>query len=120
MTALKSDQGRHLMSGMTENTPAAGKGSMSNIQMESDSGLGNFSLSEILADAELCTEIEKWSAPSFVKAGEIHFRQGDSPSFACFEKSGEIALTMHVSGVFERRKALWLACLPLSEMNPIR
>lgn len=37
------------------------------IEQKSDSGLRDFSLSEILADGELCAEIEKWSPPTFVK-----------------------------------------------------
>lgn len=48
---------------------------MSDIQVKSDPGFGDFTLTEILADAELCAEIEKWSPPSFVKEGEILFRQ---------------------------------------------
>lgn len=75
---------------------------MDDVRQEFDRGLNDFSLSEILADAELCTEIPKWSAPSFVKQGEILFRQGDNPGYAFFVKAGEIALTMHVSG-----DALW-------------
>jgi len=62
----------------------------------------DFSLSEILADGELGAEIEKWSVPSFVKEGEILFRQGDTPGYAFYVKTGAIALTMHVSG-----GALW-------------
>ncbi len=57
-----------------------------------------FSLSEILADAELCAEIEQWSSPSFVKQGEILFQQGEDSGYAFFVKTGEIGLTMHVSG----------------------
>src|SRR5215469_6802003 len=72
------------------------------IEQKSDSGLRDFSLSEILADAELCAEIEKCSPPSFVKEGEFLFQQGDAPECAFFVKTGEIALTMHVSG-----DALW-------------
>ena len=72
------------------------------IEPKSDSVLRDFSLSEILADAELGAEIEKWSPPSFVKEGETLFRQGDAPGYAFFVKTGEIALTMHVSGA-----ALW-------------
>src|SRR4051794_10054007 len=75
---------------------------MIDIQQKSDAGLHDFSLSEILADAELCAEIEKWSPPSFVKEGETLFQQGDVPGYAFFVKTGEIALTMHVSG-----DALW-------------
>jgi CRP-like cAMP-binding protein len=71
---------------------------MKDIQQNSDSGPRDFSLSEVLADAKVCAEIEKWSAPSLVKEGEILFRQGDSPGYAFFVKSGEITLTMHVSG----------------------
>jgi len=62
----------------------------------------HISLSEILADAELCAEIEQWSPPSPVKQGEILFRQGDAPLYTFFVKAGEITLTMHVSG-----DALW-------------
>jgi CRP-like cAMP-binding protein len=68
------------------------------IEPKSDSGLRDFSLSEILADGELCAEIEKWSPPSFVNEGETLFRQGEAPCYAFFVKTGEIALTMHVSG----------------------
>lgn len=75
---------------------------MGDVQQRSDLGLTEFSLSEILADAELCEEIEKWSTPSLVKEGEILFRQGGTPGYAYFVKTGEIALTMHVSG-----DALW-------------
>jgi len=75
---------------------------MNDIQPNADLGLSDFSLSEVLADAEVCAEIEKWSAPSFVKKGEILFRQGDTPGYAFFVKTGEIALTMSVSG-----DALW-------------
>jgi CRP-like cAMP-binding protein len=75
---------------------------MSDLDQTSDSGLRDFSLSEIQADAELCTEIEKWSPPTFVKEGDILFRQGDAPGYAFFVKTGKIALTMHVSG-----DALW-------------
>ena len=75
---------------------------MIDIPRKPDSGLSSFSLSEIMADAELCAEIEKWSAPSFARQGEILFRQGDTPGYAFFVKTGEIALTMHVSG-----DALW-------------
>ena len=71
---------------------------MSAIQQKSDLGLSDFSLSEIMADSELCAEIEKWSAPKFVKEGVILFQQGDVPGYAFFVKTGEIALTMHVSG----------------------
>lgn len=70
---------------------------MSGIQQMSDSGLDDFSLSEILADADLCTQIEKWSAPTLVKEGEILFREGGAPAYALFVKTGEIALTMRVS-----------------------
>ena len=69
---------------------------------QTDSGLGDFSLTEILADAELCAEIERWSAPSFIKEGQILFEQGDAPGYAFYVKTGEIALTMHVAG-----NALW-------------
>jgi len=72
------------------------------IEQKSDSGWRDFSLSEIFADAELCAEIEKWSPPSFVKEGETLFRQGEAPGYAFFVKTGEIVLTMHVSG-----DALW-------------
>jgi CRP-like cAMP-binding protein len=75
---------------------------MSGTQQKSDLGLSDFSLSEILADAELCAEIEKWSAPSVLKEGDTLFRQGDTPDYAFFVKTGEIVLTMHVSG-----DALW-------------
>ena len=71
---------------------------MIDIQQNPKSRVGDFSLSEILADAGLCAEIEEWSAPSFVKEGVILFRQGDTPANAFFVKSGEIALTMHVRG----------------------
>lgn len=71
---------------------------MIDVQQKSDSGLDDFSLSEILADGELCAEIEKWSSASFVNAGEILFQQGDSPGYAFYVKTCEIALTMHVSG----------------------
>jgi CRP-like cAMP-binding protein len=76
--------------------------SMIDIQLKAGSGLSDFSWSDILADAVLCAEIEKWSARSFVKEGEILFQQGGSPGYAFFLNSGEIALTMHVSG-----DALW-------------
>lgn len=75
---------------------------MSDTQLISESGLNDFTLTEILADAELCAAIEKWAAPSFVTEGEILFRQGDVPGYAFFVKTGEIALTMHVSD-----DALW-------------
>jgi CRP-like cAMP-binding protein len=68
------------------------------IEQKSKYGLRDSSLSEILADAELCAEIEKWSPPTFVKEGETLFRQGEAPGYAFFVKTGEIALTMHVSG----------------------
>src|SRR5215472_14875144 len=71
---------------------------MFDIQQNLKSGADDFSLSEILADAELCAEIEKWAPPSFVKQGEILFRQGDFAGYAFFVKTGEIVLTMHVSG----------------------
>ncbi len=71
---------------------------MIDVQQKSDSALDEFSLSEILADGEMCAEIEKWSATSFVTAGEILFQQGDSPGYAFYVKTGEIALTMQVSG----------------------
>jgi CRP-like cAMP-binding protein len=60
------------------------------------------SLSEILADGGLCAEIERLSAPVLKREGEILFRQGDAPDFAFLVKSGEIGLTMQVSG-----DALW-------------
>ena len=75
---------------------------MIDIQRKLDLEMSDFSLSEILADAELCAEIEKWSPPSFAKEGEILFRQGDTPGYAFFVKTGVIALTMRVSG-----DALW-------------
>jgi CRP-like cAMP-binding protein len=53
---------------------------------------------DVLADAELCSEIEKWSLTNFVKEAKTLFRQGDSPGYAFFVKAGAIALTMHVSG----------------------
>jgi CRP-like cAMP-binding protein len=68
------------------------------IEQKSDSGLRDFSLSQIFADAELCAEIEKWSPPTFVKEGDTLFRQGEAPGYAFFVKTGEIGLTMHVSG----------------------
>ena len=55
------------------------------------------SLSEILADNELCEEIEKWSTPILTRAGELLFRQGEGPGYAFFVKTGEIGLTMRVS-----------------------
>ena len=61
-----------------------------------------FHFPRILADAELCAEIERWSPPIFVKQGEVLFQQGDAPGYAFFVKTGEIVLTMHVSG-----DALW-------------
>jgi CRP-like cAMP-binding protein len=67
------------------------------MQQNSDSHVGD-SLSEILAETELCEEIEKWSAPILKRAGETLFRQGDGPGYAFFVKTGEIALTMRVSG----------------------
>jgi CRP-like cAMP-binding protein len=67
------------------------------MQQNSDSHVSD-SLSEILADAELCEEIEKWSAPILKRAGETLFRQGEGPGYAFFVKTGEIALTMRVSG----------------------
>lgn len=67
------------------------------MQQNSDSHAGE-SLSEILANTELCEEIEKWSAPILKRAGEILFRQDERPGYAFFVKSGEIALTMRVSG----------------------
>jgi CRP-like cAMP-binding protein len=79
---------------------------MSDTQQNSDPGLSDLSLSEILADAELCAEIEKWSAPFLAKEGEMLFRQGDNPNYAFFVKAGEIALTMNVS----RRCALDSSC----------
>ena len=60
------------------------------------------SLSEVLANAGLCEEIEKLSAPILRKEGEILFRQGDAPGFAFLVKSGEVGLTMQMSG-----DALW-------------
>ena len=75
---------------------------MSEIETKSDVLLSDFSLSQILADAELCAEIEKWSEPSFVKQNELLFRQGDAPDHAYFVKTGEIVLTMYVAG-----DALW-------------
>jgi len=71
---------------------------MNDLQQPSDVRLSDFSLSEILADAELCAEIEKWSEPSFVKENEILFRQGDAPDHAFFVQAGEIVLTMYVAG----------------------
>jgi|HubBroStandDraft_6_1064221.scaffolds.fasta_scaffold843015_2 CRP-like cAMP-binding protein len=56
------------------------------------------SLSEILADTELCEKIEKWSAPILKRASETLFRQGERPGYAFFVKTGEIALTTRVSG----------------------
>jgi hypothetical protein len=50
---------------------------MNDTQQKSDSELSDFSLTDILADAELCAEIEKWSATSSIKEGEILFQQGD-------------------------------------------
>ena len=75
---------------------------MIDVQPKYDPRLSDLSLSEILADAELCAEIEKWAAPSFATEGEVLFRQGDASGDAFFVKAGEIALTMHVSG-----GALW-------------
>lgn len=75
---------------------------MSDLQQISDSGLPDLSLSEILANAELGAEIEKRSPAILISSGEILFRQGDAPGYAFFVKSGEIALTMHVSD-----DALW-------------
>jgi CRP-like cAMP-binding protein len=75
---------------------------MNDIQQEPDSELRDFSLSEILADVKLGGDIEKWSPPIFIKEGEILFRQGDAPGYAFYVKTGEIALTMHMSG-----DALW-------------
>ena len=63
-----------------------------------DSSVRDPSLSEILADSELCEEIEKWSAPILKRAGEILFQQGEDPEYAFFVKTGEIALTMSVPG----------------------
>src|SRR5438270_3376988 len=71
---------------------------MIDAQQKSDSGLDEFSLSEILADGPLCAALEECSPTSFVKAGEILFQQGDSPGYAFYVKTGEIALIMHVSG----------------------
>jgi CRP-like cAMP-binding protein len=71
---------------------------MIDAQPKPRSGLNDFSLSEILANAELCAEIEKWSAPSFIKEGQILFEQGDAPGYAFYVKTGEIGLTMHVAG----------------------
>ena len=67
------------------------------MQQISDSNVGD-SLSEILADTGLCTEIEKCSAPILKRAGETLFRQGEGPGYAFFVKTGEVALTMRVSG----------------------
>ena len=71
---------------------------MIDVQYKSDAPWSDFSLSEVLADAEFCSEIEKWSPPTFVREGETLFRQGDEPGYAFFVKTGEIALTMLVSG----------------------
>lgn len=63
-----------------------------------DFGRGDSSLSDILANAELCGEIEKRSAPILVGKGEILFRQGEDPAYAFLVKTGEIVLTMKLSG----------------------
>jgi CRP-like cAMP-binding protein len=76
--------------------------SMIDIQQKSDSGWRDFSLSDILASDELGGEIERWSPPILVTEGQVLFRQGDAPGNAFLVKTGEIALTMHVSG-----DALW-------------
>ena len=68
------------------------------MQQISDLNVGDSSLSEILADSELCEEIEKLSGPILKRAGEILFREGESPGDAFFVKTGEVALTMRVSG----------------------
>jgi CRP-like cAMP-binding protein len=47
-------------------------------------------------------EIEQWSPPIIITKGEVPFRQGDAPGNAFYLKTGEIALTMRVSG-----DALW-------------
>jgi CRP-like cAMP-binding protein len=75
---------------------------MIDLQPKCNHGMSDFSLSEILADAELSAEIEKWAAPVLIKEGEILFQQGEAPSHAFFVKTGEIALTMNMSG-----RALW-------------
>ena len=43
------------------------------IKQKFDSGLRDFSLSEILADPELCAEIEKWSPPTFAKGLQMRY-----------------------------------------------
>ena len=68
------------------------------IQQISHSSVCDSSLSEVLAVTELCEEIEKWATPILKGAGEILFRQGDGSDYAFFVKTGEIALTMRVSG----------------------
>jgi len=70
--------------------------------LQAEPRLNDFSLSEVLADAELCAEIEKCSKPSFMKENELLFRQGDAPQHAYFVKTGEIVLTMNMAG-----DALW-------------
>ena len=67
------------------------------MQQNPNSPVGDY-LSEILADNELCEEIEKWSTPILMRAGELLFQQGEGPEHAFFVKTGEIALTMRVSG----------------------
>lgn len=67
------------------------------MEHNSDSHAGD-PLSETLAEAELCEEIEKWSATILKRAGETLFRQGEGPGYAFFVKTGEIALTMSMSG----------------------
>lgn len=72
------------------------------MQQISDSSVSDSSLSEIMADSALCEEIERLSGPILKRAGEILFRQGEGLGDAFFVKTGEVALTMCVSG-----RAVW-------------
>jgi hypothetical protein len=72
------------------------------IQRNSDSRAGDALLSEVLAGPELGEEMEKWASSVLRKQGEILFHEGEDPGNAFFVKTGEIVLTMNVSG-----RGLW-------------
>ena len=71
---------------------------MVNCQDKPEHGLGGFPLSKASAEAELVAAIEKWSVPILFRSGEILFKLGDPPDQTYFVETGEVLLTLPVSG----------------------
>jgi CRP-like cAMP-binding protein len=73
-------------------------GQMVTSQDKSEFELGGSPLAKVSPCAELVAAIEKWSFPVLFRSGDVIFNLGDRPNDTYFVKTGEVVLTMPVSG----------------------